>query len=151
MDVFDAAGYRAVIPEAVARETTGAGVAYRYPEAAEISRPIGDGGIEIIRPSEAEAEDARRVHAMAVGLHQGESDVLAIGLARGWPVVVTERQASRFARSLGLQVVGFRQLLFEGTPEPDRLEERIRTLAVLTQMRMSDLDRLLAEIERRRT
>lgn len=150
MDVFDAAGYRALIPETVVRETTGAGVAYRHPDAAEIAEGISNGLIDVIRLSETEAEEARRIQAMAVGLHQGESEVLAIGLARGVPVVVTERQASRFARSLGLRVVGFRQLLFEGTAEPDRLEERIRTFATLTQMRLRELDQLLAEIQRRR-
>jgi predicted nucleic acid-binding protein len=151
MDVFEAAGYRALIPESVARETTGAGVTYRFSDAAEILAAIRDGVIEVVRPSDSEAEEAQRIQAMAAGLHQGESEVLAIGSIRSVPVAVTERQAGRFARSLGLQVVGARQLLFEGTTDLDRLEARIRTLAILTQMRMRDLDQLLLEIERRRT
>jgi predicted nucleic acid-binding protein len=151
LDVFSAAGYRAKVPESVARETTGAGVAYRHPDAAEVTKAIGSGLIEVVQPTEPEVEDARRIQAMAAGLHQGEADVLAIGRARGIPITVTERQAGRFARSLGLQVVGFRQLLFEGTRDLDQLETRLRSLANLTQMRMSDLDQLIAEIDRRRT
>lgn len=47
-----------------------------------------------------------------------------------------------------MAVVGIPRLLFEGSREPDLLERRIRGFATLVNMRLDDLELLLARVPR---
>lgn len=150
MDVVAAAGYRAAIPTSVARECTEGGVAYRHADAAAISEAIRAGALEVVEPTSGESDEARRISVAAPGVHAGECDVLAVAIARGCPVSITERRAGRLARSLGLRVVHPLELLFVGIGDADRLESTTRRYAELVEMRLDELDRLMTQIEGRR-
>jgi hypothetical protein len=64
--------------------------------------------------------------------------------------VIFERPARRVARAMGIRLLDVVELLFAGTRDVSLLEDRIRRFARLTQMRLTDLELLLLEVERRR-
>jgi len=149
LDAIRVAGYRATVPMSVARETSAGGLAFRHPDAGLIAGAFRDRMIDVENMTEEETGNATRLQGMAGGLSRADADVLALGPSRSAPVCLAERQASRLARSLGLEVVGVVQLLFDGTVGRVVLEERIRSFAELTQLRIRDLNVLLAEARRR--
>ncbi len=146
-DVFATAGRRAVVPPSVLAETARPELAFRHPEAAIIGRAATDDVITVVALEGIEREFATGLSGRTAGLHAGELEVLALGYTRGWPVCLHERQASRLARGMGIETVDTIELLFDGTPDRERLRERIRSFAALTNMVSADLDQLLSLIE----
>lgn len=153
LDALDAvaiAGFIAVVPPSVAAEAARPELAFRHPEIAIIERALADGVVAVEGLGEAE----RRLAAAQVerhgGLHAGELDVLALGQSRGWPVCLHERQAARIAVALGIATVHLVEILFAGTLDLSRLEQRVRAFARLTNMTMTDLDALMDLIRERR-
>lgn len=149
-DAFSIAGRTAVAPPSVYAEAARPELAFRHPEIAVIEQARGDGRLLVVELDAREAQIAANLAGRSAGLHPGELDVLALGLGRGWPVCLHERQAARLARALGAATVHLVELLFEGSPDPDALERRIRHFARLTNLTMDDLDALLTLIEERR-
>ena len=153
LDAFDAvsrAGHSAVVPQSVYSEAARPELAFRHPEIGTIQRLREEGELEVIALEPSEATMASDLADRYGGLHAGELDVLALGLARGWTVCLHERQASRLATSLGLATIHVVELLFAGTSDLDLLERRVRHFARLTNLTMNDLDSLLSLIRERR-
>jgi hypothetical protein len=153
LDAFDAiaaAGRVAVVPPSVYAEAARPELAFRHPEVAVVQEARDAGRLRIVTLEAVEAQLADDLAGRSAGLHAGELDVLALGLSRGWPVCLHERQAARLARMLSATTVHLVELLFEGTRDLDRLEQRIRQFARLTNMTIDDLDALLSMIEERR-
>lgn len=153
LDAFDAvaiAGHVAVVPPSVYAEAARPELAFRHPEIATIERVRKDELLVVVPLDARERELATDLAGRNGGLHAGELDVLALGQVRGWTVCFHERQAARLARALGVATVHLVEVLFEGTPDLDLLERRIRQFARLTNMTMNDLDVLLNLIRERR-
>jgi hypothetical protein len=153
LDALDApaiAGWTPVVPASVYAEAARPGLAFRHPEVAVIEQAQQDGRLLVVTLDGRENELAGELARRSSGLHTGELDALALGRARAWPVCLHERQASRLAGALGVRTVHLVELLFEGTKDPDVLEDRIRHFARLTNLVMGDLDLLLKLIEGRR-
>lgn len=106
-------------------------------------RALDEGQVSVAPLIDAESQLARDLAGRATGLHAGELDVLALGLARSWPVCLHERQASRIAGALGIHTIHIVELLFEGTPDRATLTGHLRAFGAMTNMRTSDLDSLL--------
>lgn len=153
LDAFDAveiAGRTAVVPPSVFAEAARPELAFRHPEIATIVRFREEGRLLVPRLDAHENELAADLAGRYGGMHAGELDVLAVGLARGWAACFHERQAARLARALGIATLHLVEVLFAGTPDGDLLERRIRELARLTNLKMNDLDVLLNMIRERR-
>ena len=153
LDAFDAisnAGHTAAVPLSVYTEAARPELAFRHPEIATVQRLREESGLDVITLEPSEAAMASDLADRYGGLHAGELDVLALGHARGWPVSLHERQASRLATSLGLATIHVVELLFAGTSDLDLLERRVRHFARLTNLTMNDLDSLLSLIRERR-
>ena len=143
LDVLEIGGWQAMIPPTVRAEAARPELAFRHPEVAVIMRALDEGQVSVSPLSDAEDQLARDLAGRATGLHAGELDVLALGLARSWPVCLHERQASRIAGVLGVQAVHIVELLFDGTADRSVLTGRLRAFGAMTNMRTSDLDSLL--------
>jgi hypothetical protein len=153
LDALDApaiAGRTPVVPASVYAEAARLGLAFRHPEVVVIEQAQQDGRLLVMTLDGREKGLAGELARRSAGLHAGELDALALGRARAWPVCLHERQAARLAGALGVRTVHLVDLLFEGTKDPDVLEDRIRHFARLTNLVMGDLDLLLHLIEGRR-
>jgi predicted nucleic acid-binding protein len=153
LDAFDAlsnAGHTAAVPLSVYTEAARPELAFRHPEIATVQRLREESGLEVITLEPPEASMASELAERYGGLHAGELDVLALGLARGWTVCLHERQASRLAAALGLGAIHVVELLFAGTADLDLLDQRVRHFARLTNLTINDLDSLLSLIRERR-
>lgn len=143
LDVLEKGGWEAMIPPSVRAEAARPELTFRHPEVAVIMRALNEGRVSVAPLTEAEDQLAKDLAGRATGMHAGELDVLALGLARSWPVCLHERQASRIAGALGIRPVHVVELLFDGTPDPTVLTKRLRAFGGLTNMRTSDLNALL--------
>lgn len=143
LDVLERGGLEAMIPPSVRAEAARPELAFRHPEVAVIMRALDEGRVGIAPLTVAEERLTKDLAARATGMHAGELDVLALGLARSWPVCLHERQASRIAGALGIRAVHVVELLFDGTPDRTLLTRRVRAFGALTNMRASDLNTLL--------
>lgn len=149
LDVVAVGGRAAVVTPSVYAEAARPELAFLHPEVALVEHAHAQGQLMVIELDAHETELAQGLAARAGGLHSGELDVLALGLARGWPVCLHERQAARLARALGVTTIHVVELLFAGTPDPGLLTARIRHFARLTNLSMDDLDPLLILVQRR--
>ena len=147
LDVFATVGYEPLVTPAVERETSRAGLAYVYPDAALISQGLRTGVLSRTQLTAAEESVARRLGAEAGGLDPGEAEVLAAAATRSLPVLLFERRALRLARSLGVEAWSPVRLLIDGTPDPAARVDRLTRFARLVQMRFEDLERLVGGIE----
>lgn len=143
LDVLGKGGWQAMIPPSVRDEAARPELAFRHPEVAVIMRALDEGRVSIAPLTVAEEQLTKDLATRATGMHAGELDVLALGLARSWPVCLHERQASRIAGALGIRAVHVVELLFDGTRDPKLLTRRVRAFGALTNMRASDLNALL--------
>jgi predicted nucleic acid-binding protein len=143
LDVLEKGGWEAMIPPSVRAEAARPELAFRHTEVAVIMRALDEGRVSVAPLTEAEDQLAGDLAGRATGLHAGELEVLALGLARAWPVCLHERQASRIAGALGIRAVHVMELLFDGTPDRSVLAKRLRAFGGLTNMRASDLNALL--------
>jgi predicted nucleic acid-binding protein len=143
LDVLEKGGFEAMIPPSVRAEAARPELAFGHPEVAVIMRALDEGRVSVAPLTEAEDQLARDFAGRATGLHAGELEVLALGLARSWPVCLHERQASRIAGALGIRAVHVMELLFDGTSDRSVLTKRLRVFGGLTNMRASDLNALL--------
>lgn len=153
LDAFDAvelAGRTAFVPPSVFAEAARPELAFRHPEIATIVRMREEGRLLVVGLDVRESRLAADLAGRYGGMHTGELDVLALGLARGWTVCFHERQAARLARALDIATLHLVEVLFAGTPNGDLLERRIREFARLTNLKMKDLDVLLNLIRERR-
>jgi hypothetical protein len=153
LDALDApaiAGWTPVVPPSVYAEAARPELAFRHPEVAVIEQAQEDGRLLVVALDNREKELAGELASRSSGLHAGELDALALGSARTWSVCLHERQAARLAGALGVRTVHLVEMLFDGTKDPDVLEDRIRHFARLTNLVMGDLDVLLHLIEGRR-
>lgn len=150
LDAIAIAGFVAVVPPSVAAEAARPELAFRHAEIAIIERALVDGRVAVEHLDEDERELAGALVRRHGGLHAGELDVLALGQSRGWPVCLHERQAARIALALGIATVHLVEVLFGGTPDLARLEQRVRAFARLTNLTMVDLDALMDLIRERR-
>lgn len=100
--------------------------------------------------SDEEHTDAGRLATTARGIHQGESEVLAVSIARDLPALLYERRALRLARSLGTDPWSPIRLLVAGTPDLARLRDRIVRFAGLVELRYREVDELLRTLEGKR-
>ena len=147
LDVFVRAGHVPYITPEVERETSRAGLAYRYPDALAIAEAIRDGVLVRIELTDQERRAAGRLATESGGLDAGESEVLAVAEARELPVLLHERRAIRLARSLGLDTWSPIRLLMAGTPDRGLLRDRVLRFARLVQMRFEDVEALMERIE----
>ena len=150
LDILEKGGWEAMIPPSVRAEAARPELAFRHPEVTVIMRALDEGRLAVGQLAAAEDQLVSDLAARAKGLHAGELDVLALGLARSWPVCLHERQASRIAGALGIRAVHVVELLFDGTPDRSALTRRLRAFGGLTNMRASDLNVLLELADERR-
>lgn len=149
LDVFAAAGQVPIVTPEVERETSRPGLAYRYPDAVSIAEALRNGVLERTTVSAEERRVAQRLTAEVGGIDPGESEVLAVAVARGLPALLYERRAVRLARSLGLDTWSPIRLLLAGTSDAAQLRDRIVRFARLVEMRFEDVEELIRRIERR--
>lgn len=150
LGVMEEGGWEAMIPPSVGAVAARPELAFRHPEVAVIMRALDEGRVSVAPLTEAEDQLAKDLGGRATGLHAGELDVLALGLARSWPVSLHERQASRIAGALGIRAVHLVELLFDGTPDRSVLAKRLRAFGGFTNMRAADLNALLELADERR-
>ena len=149
LDVLPAAGHVGALTPSVWSEVAQPALAFRFPEIASIQRARDVRWLEVYPLAPAEIAFADDLAGRLSGLHRGELDCLAVASARGWPVCLHERQASRMARTLGMQPVHLVELLFRGMDDRGRLEACVRGFARLTNLAVADLDDLLHMIVER--
>jgi predicted nucleic acid-binding protein len=149
LDVFEIAGAAPLVPAAVMTEVATPALAYVHRDAQSILAAAEAGKIGTIELSRAEQAVAER-HLAESGLGIGESHVLAVAEKRGLPAAIFERRGRNVARRMGVRVVDIVELLFDGTPEDDLLEDRIRRLASVVDMRVADYEAIGLRIKKRR-
>jgi hypothetical protein len=147
LDVFAGAGQIPGVTPEVERETSRAGLAYRFPDALAIAEAIRDGVLVRVELTDQEHRAAGRLSAEVGGLDAGESEVLAVAEARELPVLLPERRAIRLSKSLGLDTWSPVRLLMAGTPDRALLRDRVMRFARLVQMRFEDVEALMERIE----
>jgi predicted nucleic acid-binding protein len=148
--VLDQAHRVGLVPASVWEEVARPELAFRHPEVAVVERARDEGWLEVVDLTEHERARAEVLASRLSGLHRGELECLALAQGRVLPVCLHERQASRLARTLGVDTIHVIELLFEGTPDPDLLADRVRHFGRLTNLAMTDLDALLESINERR-
>ncbi len=151
LDVFAQAGHMPLVTPEVERETSRPGLAYRFTDAVTIADAFLDETLIRVTVSTEEHADAVRLVTTAHGIHQGESEVLAVALARRLPVLLYERRALRLARSLGLDTWSPIRLLVAGTPDQPQLRDRIVRFAGLVELRYREVDELFRALEGKRS
>lgn len=122
--------------------------AYRFPEIARIERAIRMHTIEVVSMTADEVARTDRLGREVPGLGAGERETIAVAASRGWSAALFDRRARRIGEANGVPVVGVPSLLVGGTHDRDLLERRVRGFATLVNMRLDDLERLLARIAR---
>jgi len=150
LDAFDALRphARCAITSGVEQEVVRPASAYRFPEIAWVEGVIRTGSLEVVSMTTDEQARTDRLGHEVPGLGRGERETIAVAATRGWSAALFDRRARRIAEANGVTVVGVPGLLFAGTRQPDLLERRIRAFATLVNMRLDDLERLLARVPR---
>ena len=144
------AGHRtAVVTPSVWNEVARPALAFRFPEIASIERARDVGWLEVHPLAPSEEALADDLAARLSGLHRGELECLAVASERGWLACFHERQASRLARTMGIEPVHLVELLFKGIADAGRLESCLRRFARLTNLATADLDELMRLITER--
>ena len=149
LECFAGGGWEPLLTPAVVAEVASPAVAYRYPDALTISRALASGVLVTVELTADERTHAAGLAGSINGLGRGESEALAIASSRGHGVVIFERQGVRVARALGVVPVNPAEVLFRGSGDRDLLRRRLIRFADMTAMRASDIDALLARIDRR--
>lgn len=150
LDVFREAGIHPLVPASVFEETTRPALAFRHPDAFRIEEAVTGGELEVIQTTLAEREAAEALAARIPQMHPGECEVLAMATGRVMPAVLFERRARVIARVLGVELFDLVDLLFDGTRDDDLLESRVREFGHGVNLRLTDLEALIALIQRRR-
>jgi predicted nucleic acid-binding protein len=149
LECFAPAGWEPLVPPAVVAETASAAIAYRFPDALTISGALASGVLGTVDLTGPEQQEADRLAESIKGLGRGECEALAVAGARGSQVVIFERQGRRIARALGIAAVDPVEVLFRGTRDRTLLRRRISHFADMTAMRATDVEALIARIDRR--
>ncbi len=139
----------ALITEGVRREVLVPQAAVRFPEMVSIDRAIDEGRLVLADLDQEEQAVAEDIASRIPGLGLGERESMAVAIARGLPVVLHDRRASRVGRAWGVQVIGPLDLLFERTDDERVLGERIRAFARLVDMRLETLEQLSERVKER--
>ena len=150
LDVLTVAAESAVVTPAVLAEVTRPQMAYRHPDAVEIEGAVDRGDLEVVEIRADESAHAREIERDVPGLHRGETEVLAVAIARSMPAVIFERRARRVAGSLGAQLVDMTELIVAGSPGLPLTEDRLIRFARLVNMRFDAVAELLERIGSRR-
>lgn len=124
--------------------------AYRFPEVVEIEAAIDRGLIEVTPLTTSENEFAEGIKTRVPALGRGEREVIAVSIGRSLDAVMFDRRARRVASALGASVVDMFEVIFRGTSNVELLEDRVRALASLVDLRVGALEELLEQIGRRR-
>lgn len=150
LDALDVLGRytRCAITSGVEGEVVRPPSAYRFPEIARVEGVIRAGSLEVVSMTTDEEDRTDRLGHEVPGLGRGERETITVAASRGWTAALFDRRAHRIGEANGVTVVGMPGLLFAGTREPDLLERRVRGFANLVNMRLDDLERLLARVER---
>lgn len=149
LDVLEALPVAIATPSVI-EEATRPSMAYRHPDAVLIEQAVSRGDIGQVSLDAGELAEAGAIEQQVAGLHAGECEVLAVARARNLAAVIFERPGRRVARASGIRLVDTVELLFAGTADQTLLERRIRGFARLSEMRLADVEALLARTERRR-
>ena len=150
LEIFRTSGVHPLVPTTVIDETTTPALLYRHPDAAVIRKAVTDGVLEPVQLTAAERQTAASLATQIPTMHRGECEVLALAIERRIPALLVERRARRVALGLGVALSDVFELLFDGTPDDDLLAARIRRLGRLVDMRLADLEALMARIPGRR-
>ncbi|HWH23939.1 MAG TPA: hypothetical protein VNW68_03485 [Candidatus Limnocylindria bacterium] len=150
LGVFEVGSYDPLVPTRVIEEVATPALIYRHPDAMAVEEAARRRALSVIPLAPAEEWTAERLSEQLPGMHMGECQVLAVAVERAIPAVIFERRGRSVAQALGVELIDVIELLFDGTPDPVRLETRIRQLAALVNMRLADFEALRARIEQRR-
>src|SRR3990170_1822242 len=134
LEVFEIGGYRPLVPGSVIDETTRPSLIYRHPDAALIETAVGRGVIRVVALVPGEEQFAMTLSSDVPGMHRGECEVLAVAHGRGIPAVLFERRGRAVARARRVRLLDLIEMLFDGTPEDELLERRVRRFAEQVDM-----------------
>lgn len=143
-------GRPAVMTTGVREEALLPPAAYRFPEVVEIEAAMDRGLIEVTQLTTSESEFAQGIQTRVPALGRGEREVIAVSIGRSLDAVMFDRRARRVASALGAPIVDMFEVIFRGTSDVELLEDRIRALASLVDLRVGALEELLEQIGRRR-
>ncbi len=150
LDVFAASQRAGIVPPTVHREVANPTLTYAHPDALLLEEAFRRGAISVTPLTVAESALAGRFAVEVPGMHSGEREVLAVARQRRVPAVLFERRARRVAGALGVELVDAVELLFDGTPGQEVLEQRVRRFAEMVDMRLADYEALRERVHRRR-